>query len=472
LKTEYLKTTASQLPKTSGCYLFKNSKGVIIYVGKAKNLRNRVGSYFQSGIEPGSKTYALVQKIANIEHIETESELEALVLEAELIKKHHPRYNISLKDDKSYIYIVIRVVKEKLGGKTHPIKKVFTARKLDIHPKDTFFGPYPDGRTTKYVLRILRRMFPFCDCASTKFSRYHKQGRPCLYGQIGKCAAPCVHHTEAELGDYRKVITQLKKFLSGQGSQIMTSLRAEMKVHSRNQDYEEAAKVRDLLEKFDYIRQQSRSAGDYIQNPTLLEDIANQTLHSLKNSIPTLKKLPKRIECYDISNISGQEAVGSMVVATNGTVDSGEYKRFKIKTKKTPDDAGMLAEVLHRRLKRKDWPKPDLIVLDGGKGQVSAVLNVMEELEISFPLIGLAKKQETIVYANRSAGGFGGSPRTGASGARSSKPTATGPTKNFKELNLPKDDPGQKLLVHLRDESHRFAQKYHHLLRAKSLRYN
>jgi excinuclease ABC subunit C len=425
-----LKEKVGSLPRLPGCYLFKDNRERVIYVGKAKSLRDRVGSYFNTKVEVNTKTYALIQRINDIDFVEAGSDIEALILEAELIKKHRPKYNISLKDDKSYLYIVIR------AGKL-PI--VLTARKSDIMPKDAVFGPYPDGATAKYVIHTVRKIFPFRDCSSTKFSRYKKQEKPCLYGHIGLCQAPCVFE---DVRKYKQSINHLKKLLSGRGLKVLKDLKREMKIASEKQKYEEALSYRNLIQKFEYIREKHNPVQEYLENPYLLEDRALESLESLKNSLEVLKDLPKRIECYDVSNISGKEAASSMVVATNGRIDKSQYKKFKIKLKSTPDDFGMLQEVLRRRLKRNDWPHPNLIVVDGGKGQVSAILDVMNELKIFVPLLGLAKKFETIVYKKDG---------------------------EFVEKRLPSSDPGLKLLVQLRDESHRFAQRYHHLLRMKKL---
>jgi excinuclease ABC subunit C len=221
-----------------------------------------------------------------------------------------------------------------------------------------------------------------------------------------------------------------------------------MKTQSRKMQFEEAARTRDLLSKIYYVRQNFNTPEEYIDNPYLRDDVAERALRELVDAIPILKSTPKRIECYDISNISGKESVGSMVVATDGKIDKDEYKRFKIKSKDTPDDFEMMYEVLLRRLKHyntnpKKWPDPNLLVLDGGKGQVGAVRVVLQDLGIDIPLIGLAKKQETIVFWNGSV---------------------------YKEINLSKRNEGLRLLISLRDESHRFAQSYHHKLRSISVR--
>ncbi|MFC1622203.1 GIY-YIG nuclease family protein [Patescibacteria group bacterium] len=425
-----LKQKIKELPKKPGVYLFKNSKDKVIYVGKAKILRGRVSSYFQKTIKLGTKTQALVSRINDIEIVITESELEALILEAELIKKHRPKYNITLKDDKSHLYIVIR-------NDSSGFPRILTARKTDLQKKDISFGPYTDSGTARYVIKVIRKVLPYKDCSFSKFNLYQKINRPCLYGQINLCQVPCIGNVSKE--KYKKDIEKIKKLLSGKGSLLIKEVQKSMNEASESLEYEKAAQFRDILKKFEYVRSTFRSADKYIENPNLMEDLASEAMDELVASIPILTEIPRRIECYDISTISGKEAVGSMVVAKDGVIDKSEYKRFKIRFKDTPDDFGMMKEVLQRRLKRNDWEKPDLIVLDGGKGQVSTVLNLKPDIVV----IGLAKRFERIVFKKG---------------------------EKFEELKLPKGNKGLNLLIKLRDEAHRFAQRYHHLLRLRKIR--
>ena len=435
-----LKIRIQSLPLNPGIYKFLDKKGIVIYVGKAKSLRNRVRSYFQDNLEVGSKTYALVNRISEVDFIEVLSEFEALILEAELIKKLRPKYNISLKDDKSFLYIVIRSEKLLINDRTAGVPRILTARKTDLEEKDVVFGPYPDGSTAKYIVKTIRKIIPFRDCSSSKYARYQKLGRPCLYGHLGLCSAPCTANISLE--GYREDIKRVKKLLSGKSAQIVNTLKREMEKAAKKEDFEKAANYRDIVQKFDYIRQSFKTAGKYLENPYLVDDIIAKSLDELVKNITIVKSLPSRIECYDISNISGKEAVGSMVVTTDGRIDKSEYRRFKIKFKTQPNDFEMMSEVLGRRF-NNNWPKPDLIVLDGGKGQVSAGLDSLREKNINVPVIGLAKRFETIVYKDDG---------------------------NFIEVNLSKDNEGLKLLQRLRNEAHRFAQKYHHQLRLRKFK--
>lgn len=444
-----LKEQVDDLPFEPGVYIFKDKNGSVLYIGKAKKLKSRVSSYFQSGILPGTKTYALVSRIDSLDFIQVESELEALVLEASLIKKNKPHYNIVQKDSKSYLYIVIRNNIYMLNGKKVKVSNVITARETDLLKQDTIFGPYPDGRTAKEILRKIRTIFPFKDCGDSKFNRFKKLKKPCLYGHLNLCPAPCVNSTHYDLAVYKKGIDSLKLVLSGKSTKITNALRRKMDTASSEKRYEDAAYYRDILNKYKYVTHSFRSTDKYIENPYLVDDIAKKSMEDILNMLPQLKKLPIRIECYDISNISGKEAVGAMVVAVNGKVDKKEYKKFRIKSKDTPDDFSMLREVLTRRLAHSSantnlvkWPKPDLLLIDGGRGQVSEIEKVVSSFGFDIPVVGVAKRFDKLVYKEGS---------------------------NFVEAAHPKDTDGMRLVLRLRDESHRFAQSYHHNLREKKL---
>ena len=437
-----LKNKILSLPTTPGIYKYKNSSGKIIYIGKAKNLKKRVRSYFGVSLEKSSKTYALVQNIRDIEFVETLTELEALILEATLIKNYKPKYNVALKDDKSYLYIVIRPNKVSIGSGHYNIPCVLAARETDLKKDDLTFGPYPHGRKAKDVIRVLRKIFPYRDCSVGKFNKYQKLGQPCLYGHIGLCQGPCVGQITPR--GYRKDLKKLSNLLSGEVTSVVRAWDKNMRLHAKKQEYEQASKYRDLINKFNYVSQKFDSAQRYIDNPYLVDDLRSMALQSLVEYLPVLVRVPDRIECYDISTLSGTASTGSMVVATSGELDKSQYRQFKIRSKKTPDDFAMMEEVLTRRLKR-NWQLPDLLVVDGGKGQLSTTLKVLDNLNMSLPTVGLAKKFETIVYFDEYE-------------------------HIYKELSLEKDNPGLLLLQKLRDESHRFAQRYHHKLRLKSLR--
>lgn len=447
--SEQLTAKVKDLPREPGAYMFRDSKGRVIYVGKAKSLKERVSTYFQSSISLEPKTKVMVTKVADLDFIKTATELEALILEAELIKKHKPKYNIIHKDDKSHLYIVIRSELLNVQGEQKRLPKVMTARKTDLRKDDIKFGPFTNSRTTKQILRTLRKIFPFRDCSPSKFFRYQRRKKPCLYGHLGLCMAPCLADTDLE--KTQKEINRLKQFLQGKSSRVIKDYEKLMRTASSNKDYEQAASYRDILKKFEYIRTSFRAADKYIENPNLLDDLAQKAIDQLADEIPVLSEPPLKIECFDISDISGKEAVGSMVVSRQGQLEKSEYKKFKIRTKDEPDDVHMMKEVLRRRFKRgtdegeknKDWGLPDLIVLDGGKGHVSMGLEELKKYKVDIPLIGLAKRDETIVY--KSSG-------------------------KFEQLDLPDSSEGLRLLLRLRDEAHRFAQSYHHHLRLKKIK--
>lgn len=442
-----LEKKLKKLPISPGVYIYKDNEGKIIYVGKAKNLKNRVSSYFRLSLDKRSKTAALVNSINDLEIIEVETELEALILEQLLIKKHLPAYNINLKDDKSYLYIGVKTSSFDETKKNKRFFSIDVFRKADISKYKKYFGPFPDGGTVKQLLRMLRKAFPYMDCSYTKFNRSRKMLSPCLYGHLRLCPAPCVYD-DAAVRENNSNIGSITKILSGDASRLIKRIEKQMKSFSDAGEYELAAKQRDILRKFDYVRQQFRTPDTYLENPYLLDDLASQALSNLGDILDIKESPLSRIECYDISNISGKFAVGSMVTAVNGRIDKSQYRKFKIRFKNSPDDFAMISEVLYRRLKReikKDslhWGLPSLIVLDGGKGQLSAGMDVLTKLNMDIPMIGIAKKLETLVLFKDG---------------------------KFEEKLLPQNSPGMKLVIALRDESHRFAKKYHTYLRSSGL---
>lgn len=439
-----LQEKVNKLPMVPGVYKYFDKEGEVIYVGKAKNLRNRVKSYFRIKFDGDTKTKALVENIADLEYIEVSTELEALILEEKLVKKFQPKYNILLKDDKSFLYIVLRSDKVKVGDAEVEYPVVLSARKPDLQKNDIFFGPYPRAEVARYVLRTLRKIIPYRDCTKSKFRNYQKIGQPCLYGHIGLCQAPCIGKISKT--DYLKDISKIKRFLDGNFKKIIEDIVLDMKAASKAQEFERAAKLRDIIKKFEYLTINTSKIDSIVENPLLVEDIISKSLDNLLIYFPILNEYPERIECYDISNLSGKEATASMTVALNGRLTNREYRRFKIKFKDSPDDFEMMREVLRRRFKRAliddSWKLPNLIVLDGGKGQLSAGLSVLQEMGLDTAMISIAKREEILIY---SRGG------------------------EFFEVKLPKIDESLKLIQRLRDEAHRFAKKYHHELRLKKL---
>lgn len=408
--------------------MFKDAKRKILYVGKAKNLKKRVSSYF-SNKALDAKTLNLVSQIEDIKTISVASEIEAFLLESELIKKHKPFYNIKMIDDKSYPMIEI----------TNDNNPSVTITRKKNNKSSKYFGPYSDATALKTVLKLLRKAFPY------QSVKNHSK-RKCLYFHIGLC--PCVLAEPGNLVGYKQNLKSIEKFLKGKKEEVIRKLEKERDSYSKNEMFENASVIQDRIERIKLITSENFEPFRYIEKPDFyyerIKKEVDSLLFILKPYFPDLKKL-ERIECYDISNISGTNATGSMVVFENGDKASKEYRRFKINSKNTPDDFHMMKEMLTRRFKKDGWKLPDLIVIDGGKGQVSSALKALANTKVSFPLVGLAKKEEIIVV-----------PLLGLNSLE------------FFELKLVRQTPGINLLRRIRDEAHRFAITYHKLLRKKN----
>ena len=546
-----LEESLKLVPTLPGCYIYYDKNGEIIYVGKAKNLKRRVSSYFHKKHDR-VKVAVLVSKIEKMEYIITDSEVEALILEAHLIKKHKPKYNILLKDDKKYPYFLIT-------DEDYP--RITVVRKKNINPdKGKFYGPYTNSRAMYSTLDFLKKIFPLKQCKTPKFSN-----RPCLYYHIGKCMAPCQGKVTPQ--EYQNIVAQVELFLSGKQTELIKKLKTQMEEYAKNEQYEKAARMRDsyldlqkalehqkvvyenarlnediiavlyeegifavtilliregrLIDKKDFTyfvenedkdeffktffqeyystlmlefpdkivstdlenigdkqlyqdwleiishkkikisygkskqgRELSQLAQKNVQN--LFENARIKKLASIRDDFnevgaylqETLKltNFPNRIECYDISHIQGTNTVASMVVFYNGMSKKTAYKKFKLKTTEgKPDDFLSMKEVLTRRLSRlgeKNWEKPDLIIIDGGKGQLSSVMEVVEEMGITdIDFVSLAKREEEVFLPHQS-----------------------------KSIRIPMDSNAMFLIQRIRDEAHRFAITYHRSLRSKALK--
>lgn len=427
-----------------------DENGSILYVGKAKDLKSRVSSYF-SGSILGEKTKILVSQIKEIETTVVESELESLLLEAYFIKKHRPKYNIRLTDDKAYPLI-------KITADTYPV--VLYARKMDS-PKASFFGPYPNAGAVKLVLRTLRRAFPYV-------STLNHPKRVCLYHHLGLCPCPPVFATDDLKKSYKNNIRNLIRVLEGKSQVVKNDLLIEMSKLSLAEKFEEAGDIQRKLQALEIITEPARRPFEYDVNPNLRSDIRESELTGLKEALSKkglrLEKL-HRIECYDISNIQGTNSTGSLVVLTDGEIDKSQYRKFKIHLDGKPNDFAMMEEMLERRLKHDEWASPDLIIVDGGKGQLTSALLAMEKINKHFPVVGLAKREETIIIPVEQEF-FSHSSRPSPSSL--STPHLYGDNdENFKELSLPKESPSLHLIQRIRNEAHRFAITYHRKLRSK-----
>lgn len=396
----------------------------MIYVGKAINLKKRVRSYFTNKKDLGEKTNILVSQIDKIKTIRVESEIESLLLEANLIKKHKPKYNIKLADGKAYPLIKISI-KDK-----YP--KVLVARKQD-DPRSIYFGPFPNAGAMRLVLKTVRRIFPF---QSTK----NHPNKLCFYYHLGLCPCPGVLKDKK----YKQTIKHIVKFLNGQTKSVIKDLEKERNTFSKGQQFEDALLVQNKIDAIKLVTSKFYKPFEYEKNPNLREDIRTEELNLLIENLNKenvgITKL-SRIECFDISNTSGKNATGSMVVFINGEKESSLYKKFRIRGtyNDLPNDFAMMEEVITRRLKHVEWGFPDLIIVDGGKGQISSALKSLAKENIQIPIVGLTKQEEIIITAD------------------------------FKEIMLPKDSKQLHLVMRVRDEAHRFAINYHKKLRTKSI---
>ena len=551
---ETLLETIKLVPNQPGCYIYYDKDGIVIYVGKAKNLKRRVYSYFHKHHE-SVKTNVLVSQIEKLEYIITDSEVEALILESHLIKKYKPRYNILLKDDKKYPYFLIT---------DEDFPRIQVVRKKNLNPdKGRFYGPYTDVGAMYSTLDFLKRLFPLKQCKTPKFSN-----RPCLYYHIGKCLAPCQGKVTPE--EYQKLIHQVELFLSGKQTELLKQIQVQMQKYAETEQFEKAAKMRDsylnlqktlerqkvvyentklnediisvlyedgilaivimmiregrLIDKKDfsyfvdnvdkteyfetffreYYTNLKLEYPDKIISPDLEEvgekelyqdwlkiisgkkitisygrgkykELAELARKNAQNLLENarLKKMaqirddfnevgsylaeklrltnfPNRIECYDISHIQGTNTVASMVVFQNGLPKKSAYRKFKIKTTEgKPDDFLSMKEVLSRRLARlgqKNWEKPDLIIIDGGKGQLSSVMQIVEEMGVKvgkdgIDFVSLAKREEEVFLPNQS-----------------------------QSILLPRNSNALYLIQRIRDEAHRFAITFHRDLRSKDIK--
>ncbi len=545
----------SHLPTSPGVYIFKDAGDKVVYVGKAKNIRSRVASYFTRTGDGRPKIAELRERVRQIDFIVTASETEALVLEANLIKRHRPRFNASLKDDKSYPYIVVTT------GDEYP--RVYATRAAH-DPRHRYFGPFPSAGAVSSTLDVLNKTFPFRKCRGPEPGR--RSGVPCLNYHIGRSVAPCIGAVTKE--NYDAIVADVVAFLEGRVDGLIRDRQDAMREAAREMDFERAAKLRDEVSSLSYVRDRQQATiasedsfdaigafargesacvqvfavreGQIVNRDSFLldnygesraEDVALQfvpqyygtaavprevllqsddreeelatlaahlsglrgtrvevrrprrgdkrrivemavrnaeagleheraleeakrnkvasTLDGLREEL-ALPKLPVRIECYDISNTMGTNSVASMVVFQGGRPAKGEYRRFRIRTVEGADDFASMAEVIRRRLERlkandEKFPEPDLIVLDGGKGQLSAVLPVFEELGVGsdlpdISLRSLAKRDEEVFQPGRP-----------------------------EPVILERNSPELHLLQRVRDEAHRFANTYHRELRGRSM---
>jgi excinuclease ABC subunit C len=437
--TSELNDKLKQLPSSPGVYFHKSASGEIIYVGKAAVLKNRVRQYFQKSRTRDPKTEALVAEIVDTDWMVVDSEIEALFLEAEMIRRYMPRYNILLRDDKSLVYIRINYDSD------YPTVST-TRRPLDDKAK--YYGPYLSAYSIQQALKSLRRVFPF----ATK--KMVGQKRASLHYHLG--LDPGLEEGRTSLKDYRVNLRKLMAIIAGKRIKIEKEITRDMNKAAKDQDFEQAARLRNQLYSLKNLnRQVIFSDKEFLD---ISKDHALNELVDLLN----LESFPRRIEGYDISHMSGTDVVASMVVFTNGISEKAAYRKFKTKIDKN-DDFYNMRETISRRLKPvniKSWGKPSFILIDGGKGQLDAALKAREASNYNdIPFIGLAKREEQIVIAkNRSLVSLNQSTLHKLGGFVTE-------SDDFQLINIPHSTNLIKLLQRIRDESHRFAVSYHSVLK-------
>ena len=435
-----------QLPGEPGVYFHKSASGEIIYVGKAAVLKNRVRQYFQKSRVRDAKTDALVAEIADTDWMTVESEMEALFLEAEMVRRYMPRYNILLRDDKALSYIRIDI------NSDYPTVTT-TRRPLDDSAR--YFGPYLSLYAVREALKLLRRVFPF----ATKSTVGQKRAN--LHYYLG--LDPGLESGKTSLEEYRANLRRLIAVIEGKKKVIARELEHDMKKAAKIHDFERAARLRNQLRALRELDQKV-----VFSDKEFLDISKDHALNELVDLLG-LPAFPRRIEGYDISHMSGTNVVASMVVFTNGVSDKGQYRKFKMLFERNDDFANM-RETLLRRLSEKNlkaWGKPDIILIDGGKGQLDAALSSRNEKGLDIPMIGLAKKQEQIVVQAPTENRSGSLVEINMETLQKLGGFMT-TSQDFMVINLPHNTNLVKLLQRIRDESHRFAVSYHSSLKVKN----
>ena len=417
-------------PTTPGVYLMKDAAGRVIYVGKAKNLRSRAGSYFLKAASEDRRTADLVREIRDIDYLEADSEVDALLMESRLIKDVQPRYNTELKDDKTFPYLQITT------------REDFPRVEVTREPRRKnakLYGPFTSAGSLRGAMVVLQRIFKFRTCTldieadDAKWQWY----RPCLLASINQCTAPCNLRISKE--DYRRDILRLRTFLDGNKQRVIDEMRHDMLQASERLEFEKAARLRDEIKLLETLDQRG-DLEEHVQPEVFTVD-PKKGLAGLK-SVLKLEKPPRVIEGVDIAHLGGTETVASLVQFIDGLPFKPGYKRYRIQTVDGIDDFKSIAEVVSRRfarLAREAAPFPDIFLIDGGKGQLSAAMAALADLGVEPPcVISLAKREEEVFLPGRS-----------------------------EPLRISRDAYSLRLLEYVRDEAHRFAQHYHHLLRRK-----
>ena len=414
-----------ELPKTSGVYCFGDGKEVI-YIGKAINIKNRVKNHFQ---QPSYRDNLYIEKVNKIGFYETNSEIEALVLEANLIKKHQPRFNVVWRDDKNYFFVAISQNEQK-------IPYVFITHQKN-YQKTEYIGPFIEGTALKKTLRFLRRVFPYYT------TKKHPKTK-CTYCHLGLCPGPLLFENPPSpkasegLWEYRRNLNKLILILQGKRSAVLNSLKKEMNQLSKESKFEEAGKIRDRI----LSLQQVMSHTNVIEPSKQQNDNGWEKTQKMLNGLLDLENV-SRVECYDISNIQGKLATGSMVVFTDGKSEKSQYKKFRIKMENEPNDIAMLKEVLERRFTHPEWTYPEVILIDGGIAQLNVAIRAKSQNPATgqIKVISIAKGRQELFIEKR--------------------------TDPIPLKALPQEI--YNLVKNLDDEAHRFAITYNKTLRKKNL---
>ncbi len=428
---EYAAAKVRTFPTTPGVYLMKNIGGVVIYVGKATNLRSRAGSYFLKAAAEEPRTASWIGEIADIDYMDCESEVDALLVESRLIKDIQPQHNKIQKDDKSFPYLQITTYED------------FPRVEVTRQPSTSgvkLYGPFASAGSLRGAVQVLQRIFKFRTCSldiDADDERW-RWFRPCLLASIKQCTAPCNMRISKE--EYRKDIRRFQMFMAGKKTKLIKQMRDEMLAASKEMKFEEAARLRDEIEMLESLDR--RGELDTHAQPEVFHIDPKKGLTGLRKVL-NLKETPRTIEGVDIAHLGGGETVASLVKFIDGLPFKPGYRRFKIKDVKGVDDFRSIHEVVSRRFKRlydEQDVFPDILLIDGGKGQLSSAVAAFEALEIDPPiLLSLAKKNEEIYRPGES-----------------------------EPIVLSRHAFSLRLLQYVRDEAHRFAQHYHHILRGKS----
>jgi excinuclease ABC subunit C len=421
-----------QFPPSPGVYLMKDAQGRVLYVGKAKNLRNRAAHYFTKAAVDDPRTADLVKLIADLDFLPAETEVDALLLEARLVKDIQPRFNVELKDNKTFPYLQIRIRED-----FPRVEFTRTPRRRGVK----LYGPFTSAKSLRHAIQVLQRLFKFRTCTldiAADDPRW-RWFRPCLLHSIGQCTAPCNFRVTKE--EYRKQIRALRLVLEGKKNKLLREMKHEMEEASAALRYEKAARMRDEIEALEKLGQ--RGEVDKDVQPEVFPIDPKKGLAGLRKLLG-LAKMPRTIEGVDIAHLGGADTVASLVNFIDGLPFKPNYRRYRIKSVEGVDDFASIREVVTRRFRRKMREEdvfPDILLIDGGKGQLNAALEAFGFLGIEPPcLISLAKRDEEVY-------------RPGTS----------------EPLKLSRHSAALRLLQYVRDEAHRFAQHYHHILRRKKL---